>query len=259
MGGVTIQNWDRQAHGVVDMTQVLVQSLNVGAATVSLEMGPMAFYGKLRDFGIGRPTGIDLEGEAPGQMTVPGDEDYSDSQLGTNSFGQGIAVTPIQLLTAVSAIANDGLMMQPHVYREMIDGQRTEFSEPSTLGRPISAETAHTMADMMVAVVRDGLDGNASVPGYTIAGKTGTAQIPTPIGYEPAASIVSFVGFLPADDPQVSILVKLDRPTGYWGTQVAAPVFQHLAERLVILMNIPPDDVRHALTAEGGEVNRINH
>jgi cell division protein FtsI/penicillin-binding protein 2 len=111
---------------------------------------------------------------------------------------------------------------------------------------------------MMVEVVNSGLDGAATVPGYSIAGKTGTAQIPTPIGYEAATSIVSFVGFLPADDPQVTVLIKLDRPTGYWGSRVAAPVFQRLAQRLVILMNIPPDDIRHALAAEGGEVNRIN-
>ncbi len=104
----------------------------------------------------------------------------------------------------------------------------------------ISAETAEIVTNMMVAVVRDGLDGNASVPGYTIAGKTGTAEIPSPVGYEPGVSIVSFIGFLPADDPQVSILIKLDRPSGYWGSQVAAPVFRRLAERLVILLKIPP-------------------
>ena len=257
-GGIKIENWDRQAHGVVDMTGILVQSLNVGAATVSLQMGPNAFYGKLRDFGFGNPTGIDMEGEAPGTMFVPGDEDYSDSQLLTNSFGQGIAVTPLQMLTAVSAIANDGLMMQPHVYKELIDGGRRQESEPSTLGRPISEEVANAVTQMMVAVVDEGLDGNASVPGYSIAGKTGTAQIPSPVGYEPNASIASFIGFLPADDPQVVVLVKLDRPSGYWGSQVAAPVFRRLAERLVILMKIPPDDIRHALQAEGGVVNEIS-
>ncbi|MBZ0299901.1 MAG: penicillin-binding protein 2, partial [Anaerolineae bacterium] len=257
-GGIKVENWDRKAHGVVNMTGILVQSLNVGAATVSLQMGPMAFYGKLRDFGIGRPTGIDLEGESPGTMHVPGDEDYSDSQLLTNSFGQGIATTPLQMLTAVSAIANRGLMMQPHVFKELIDGDRRQESEPSTLGRPISEETAKIVTDMMVAVVHEGLDGNASVPGYTIAGKTGTAQIPSPVGYEPNASIASFIGFLPADDPQVSVLIKLDRPTGYWGSEVAAPVFRRLAERLVILMKIPPDDIRLALQAEGGAVNEIS-
>jgi cell division protein FtsI/penicillin-binding protein 2 len=259
IGGRKIENWDRQAHGVVDMTQILVQSLNVGAATVSLKMGPSDFYSMFRAFGMGRPTGIDLQGEASGTMYIPGDENWSESNLGTNSFGQGIAVTPLQMLTAVSAIANDGLMMQPHVVRQIIDGNTVQTSQPSALGRPISQETADIVTQMMVAVVRDGLDGNASVPGYTIAGKTGTAEIPSPVGYEPNVSIVSFIGFLPADDPQVSVLIKLDRPTnGYWGSQIAAPVFRHLAERLVILLKIPPDDVRAALAAQGGEVNEID-
>lgn len=257
-GGIRIENWDRQAHGVVDMTQVLVKSLNVGAATISLQMGPLAFYSKLSDFGVGRPTGIDLQGEAFGTLFVPGDEDYSDSQLLTNSFGQGIAVTPLQLLTAVSAIANDGLMMQPHVFLQAVDEGEIRISEPSTLGRAVSEETAQMVTEMMVAVVRDGLEGRASVPGYTIAGKTGTAQIPSPVGYESNVSIVTFAGFLPADNPQVSVLVKLDRPEGYWGSRVAAPVFQRIAERLVILMRIPPDDIRFALAAEGGDVNEIS-
>ena len=111
---------------------------------------------------------------------------------------------------------------------------------------------------MMVSVVNDGLDGQASVPGYTIAGKTGTAQISTPIGYEEGASIASFIGFFPADDPQVIILVKLDRPSDYWGSQTAAPAFAKLAERLAILLEIPTDDVRHELAAQGGSVNHIN-
>jgi cell division protein FtsI (penicillin-binding protein 3) len=258
IGGRKIENWDRQAHGVVDMTQILVQSLNVGAATVSLEMGPSDFYSMFRAFGIGRPTGIDLQGEASGTMYIPGDENWSESNLGANSYGQGVAVTPLQMLTAISAIANDGLMMQPHVVRQIIDGDIVQTSQPSALGRPISAETADIVTNMMVAVVRDGLDGNASVPGYTIAGKTGTAEIPSPVGYEPGASIVSFIGFLPADDPQVSVLIKLDRPSGYWGSQVAAPVFRRLAERLVILLKIPPDDVRAALAAQGGIVSEID-
>jgi cell division protein FtsI/penicillin-binding protein 2 len=109
----------------------------------------------------------------------------------------------------------------------------------------------------MVATVRDGLDA-AGIDGYGIAGKSGTAEIPSPVGYENYAWIMSFVGFLPADDPQISIFIKLDRPTsGRWASQVAAPVFQHLAERLVVLLEIPPDDVRHALAAQGGAVNAI--
>jgi len=257
MGGITIQNWDRNAHGLVDTTQLLVESLNVGAATVATELGPTNFYSMMSSFGIGRATGIDLQGEQAGMMFVPGDPDWSESQLGTNSFGQGVATTPLQMLTAVSALANGGLMMQPHVVHQIIDGTEIYTSQPSALGRPISAETAGILTEMMVSVVNDGVD-EAGIAGYTIAGKTGTAQIPTPLGYENDSSIVTFIGFLPADDPVAVVLVKLDRPREYWGSLVAAPVFRRLAERLVIMLEIPPDDIRHALAAEGGAVGHIN-
>lgn len=258
VGGQTIRNWDRRAYGTVDATQILVDSLNVGMATISVRMGPTNFYTMMDKFGVGRLTSIDLEGEQPGTMYVPGDENWSESNLGTNSFGQGIAVTPIQMITMASAIANGGLMMQPHVVHEIIDGTERIPSHPANLGRPISAETAREVTDMMVAVVNEGLDGQASVPGYTIAGKTGTAQISTPIGYEEGASIASFIGFFPADDPQVIILVKLDRPEDYWGSATAAPAFAKLAERLAILLEIPTDDVRHQLAAQGGAVSNIS-
>lgn len=256
VGGRTIENWDRAAHGVVDMTQILVQSLNVGAATLSTKMGPTDFYSMMSAFGIGQTTGVDLAGEASGSLKVPNSEDWSESDLATNSFGQGVAVTPLQMLTAVSAIANGGLMMQPHVVYQIVDGDEVITARPSPLGRPISAETARIVTEMMVAVVRDGVD-RAGVPGYTVAGKSGTAQIPSPVGYEPNAIIASFIGFLPADDPQVIVLIKLDRPAGDWGSLIAAPVFSRLVQRLVILLEIPTDDVRHALAAEGGSVGNI--
>ena len=258
-GGVRVENWDRRAQGVVDMTGILVDSLNVGSATVSMEMGPVAFYSRLRDFGIGKPTGIDLQGELPGIMYSPGDEEYNDGLLLTNSFGQGIAVTPLQILTAFAAIANDGLMMQPHVFHRMLDGDEVRESTPSTLGRPISATTAGLVTEMMVATVREGMGGRATLPGYTIAGTAGTAQVPTTLGYETGTSIVTFIGFLPADDPRVIALVKLDHPNEYWGAAAAAPVFQRLAGRLAIMMNIPPDDVRRELVARGGAVDAIQH
>lgn len=256
-GGIEVFNWDRAAHGAVDLTQILVQSLNVGAATIALDMGPNNFYQSMTDFGLGRLTGVDLEGEQSGQMHVPGDADWSESNLLTNSYGQGVAVTPLQMLTAVNAIANDGLMMQPRIVHEIIDGETRIPSRTSNLGRPISAETAQTVTDMMVQVVEQGLDSRASVDGYSIAGKTGTAQIPTAVGYEQTSSIVTFVGFLPADDPQISVLIRLDRPRDYWSSIVAAPVFRRLAERLVILLEIPTDDVRRQLAAQGGAVNEI--
>ncbi len=257
VGGVPIFNWDRAAHGYTTATQALVESLNVGMATISTKMGPTDFYTMMDKFGIGRPTGIDLEGEQAGTMSTPGDENWSESQLGTNAFGQGVAVTPLQMITAAGAIANGGLMMQPRVIHQVIDGDQVIEARPANLGRPISAETAREVTQMMVSVVSDGLDGKASVPGYSIAGKTGTAQIPTPIGYENGTSIASFIGFFPADDPQVIVLVKLDRPADYWGSQTAAPAFQKLAERLVLALEIPTDDVRHALSAQGGAVNHI--
>lgn len=259
MAGIRVMNWDRQAHGVVDTTGVLVQSLNVGAATISLGMGPTNFYTFMSRFGFGRLTGVNLQGEADGTMHVPGDPDWSESNLLTNSFGQGIAVTPLQMITAVSAIANDGLMMQPNIVSRIVNGDQVNYNQPIALGRPISADTAHIVRDMMVAVVQNGLDGGASLPGYTIAGKTGTAEIPTPVDYRTDAFIMSFIGFLPADDPQVIVFIKLDEPTtGRWASQVVAPIFRRLAERLVILMEIPSDVVRNTLTEQGAAVNEVS-
>lgn len=257
VGGIVVKNWDLRAHGVVDVRGILVDSLNVGAATVSLQMGHEAFYAAMDAFGIGRPTRVNLEGEASGTMYIPGDPEWSESNLGTNSFGQGVTVTPLQMLAAVSAIANDGLMMQPNLVARVIDGDRVIESQPTFLRRAISPEAAHIVTDMMVSVINDNdsLDNGAGLPGYTVAGKTGTAEIPSPIGYESNAWIMTFVGFLPADDPQVAILIKLDRPTtGRWASQVVAPRFRRLAERLVVMMEIPPDDVRHALEANAGVV-----
>jgi len=256
VGGISVYNSDRRARGVVNMEQVLVQSLNVGATYLSLQMGPNDFYTKMDDFGIGRATGIDLEGEAIGTMYTPGDENWSESNLATNSFGQGVAVTPLQMITAVSALANDGLIMQPHIVHQFVDGSRVYPSQPSTLKRAVSRETAELVTQMMVQTVEEGVPA-AQVPGYTVAGKTGTAEIPTPLGYEPDSSIVTFVGFFPADDPQAAVLVKLDRPAGYWGSVVAAPMFARLAQQLVILMEIPNDDIRRGLQAEGGSVNDV--
>lgn len=258
IAGITVRNWNRQAAGVVDVTRMLVDSLNVGAASVAQQLGREAFYQEFSDFGFGRRTGIDLEGEAVGAMPIPGDPTWSEANFITSSFGQGIAVTPLQMLTAISAIANDGLMMQPYVVRQFISGDQVINAQPSALGRPISAEAAEQVTRMMVSVVETGLDNAARLPGYTIAGKTGTAEIPTAIGtYEANASITTFVGFLPADEPQVAILIKLDRPRDYWASQVTAPVFRRLVERLVLVMEIPTDEVRMQLASQGGSVTGI--
>lgn len=256
--GIQVQNWDRQAHGLVDTTGILVNSLNVGAATVSIQMGTTNFYTYMSKFGIGRTTGVNLQGEDPGNLKIPGDSDWSESDLLTNAYGQGVAITPLQMITAVSAIANNGLMMQPNIVQKIVNGDQINISQPIALGRPITEASANLVRDMMIAVVRDGVDGKASLPGYTIAGKTGTAEIPIPTGYRSDAWIMTFIGFLPADDPQVIVLIKLDEPTsGRWASQVAAPVFQHLAERLVVMLEIPRDDVRQSLEAQGAMIDGI--
>lgn len=254
---ITVCNWDSASRGNPSFAQVFIESLNTGTTALYKEMatrlgGPYQIYDMLRDFGVGSETGVDIEGESPGILVEPGDPNWSEAQFLTTSFGQGVSVTPLQMLTFVNAIANDGLIMQPHIVRAQIDGDKRIEMRPSASHRPISEQTAHTARDIMVQVLQQSREIEFELPGYTVAGKTGTAQIPAPYGYE-AGTIASFVGFLPADDPVVSVLVKLDRPAGYWGSKTAAPTFQKLVERLVVLMEIPPDQQRYQLIAQGGD------
>jgi cell division protein FtsI/penicillin-binding protein 2 len=254
MAGIPICNWDDRSRGNPSFSQVFVESLNTGTATLFAQLGRTAVYPVLREFNIGTPTGVDLEGESGGILVEPGDPFWNEATFLTTSFGQGVAVTPLQMLTALNAIANDGLIMQPHIVKARIDGNEVIETRPSASHRPISEAAAHAARDIMVQVLRENQEIEFSFPGFTVAGKTGTAQIPTVGGYyDPVGSIASFVGFLPADDPVVSVLVKLDRPGGYWGSKTAAPVFQALVDRLVVLMEIPPDEVRFQLIAQGGE------
>ncbi len=249
VGGRVIRNSDRQAHGLVTMADGLTESLNTVAAYISTSVGKESFYAYLRRFGFGTLTGVDLASEGPGMMKLPGDSDWFPSDLGTNSFGQGIAVTPIQMVAAVAAVANRGLLMQPYVVDSFIQNYGTEDEqiikrEPLIVRRAISEDTAATMTDLLTDAV-DTWATEAQVPGYRVAGKTGTAEIPTAYGYHPSDTIASFVGYAPADDPQFIILVRLDRPEASpWGSQTAAPTFKRIAERLFVYMHIPPDDVR---------------
>ena len=243
VGGQVIRNWDRKGHGSSTMVDLLANSLNVGAATLATQMGAPTFYRYVQAFGIGRPTGIDVQGEASGSLRTPGDLDWHESDLATNSFGQGLSTTPLQLISAVAAVANDGVQMRPYVVAQKLDGPgQVLTAKPIPLGRVISAQTAHTLTDMLEqAVLRE--NSAAHVPGYRIAGKTGTAQIPIAGGYDDPWTIASFVGYGPASNPRLIILVKLDRPTSSpYGGQTASPVFARLASRLFVLMGVPPDE-----------------
>jgi len=251
IGGQRIWNADRQAHGLVDMTDVLVWSLNVGAVHVAQLLGPDDFYLYLKRFGFGRVTEVDLAGEGPGSVRTPGNPWWSPSDLATNSYGQGIDVTPLQVVMAVAAVANDGVLMKPYVVHSVVRGQEEREVRPVPVRRVISSETARTLTQMMVQVVEREAT-LARVEGYQVAGKTGTAEIPEATSYSDRV-IASFAGFLPADDPQLVILVKIDEPQiGRGGDRVAAPVFAEVAGELVRLLNIPPDNVRMALRQATG-------
>jgi len=247
VGGITIQNWDRQPWGQQDMIGCLQHSLNVCLAWIATQMGPQNFYGYMERFGLGHPTGIDLSGEAMGRLKVPGDSDWYNVDLGTNAFGQGVTVTPLQMMMAVSSVANDGRMVTPHVLYSMLrDGH--QYNVPSQYaGSPISAETAHTLNEML-SISLEKESSQALLPGYRLAGKTGTAQIPTDFGYDAFHTNASFIGWGPADDPQFMVYVWLQKPSAsIWSSETAAPVFSEVAEQTVILLNIPPDIVRNQL------------
>ena len=244
VGGHKTYNWDRSSPGTTDMTTLLARSLNVGAATLAIWMGPDVFYDYFQRFGFGRPTGIDLMAEATGQMPLPGDAFWTESFLATNAYGQGLAVTPLQMVTAVAALANQGNLMQPYIVQEIHSSNGVFEHQPSVVSRPISPETANQLTAMAVTAVAREVD-EAQVPGYTIAGKTGTAQIAENGIYLPDDVIGSFIGWLPADAPEIVVLVKLDRPqSAPWGSQTAAPLFAELTQELVVLLDIPPDNVR---------------
>jgi cell division protein FtsI/penicillin-binding protein 2 len=244
VGGITIQNWNRDSWGEQNMVGCLQHSLNVCLAWISSQMGTQSFYGYMERFGLGHPTGVDLSGEAAGRLKVPGDGDWYPVDLGTNAFGQGIAVTPLQMLMAASAIANDGKMATPHVLYAMLRDGHQYNVPPQYAGSPISAQTAQTLNEML-AVSLEEESSQALLPGYRLAGKTGTAQIPTDYGYDAWHTNVSFVGWGPVDDPQFIVYVWLETPSAsIWASQTAAPVFSKVAEQTVILLNIPPDVVR---------------
>jgi cell division protein FtsI/penicillin-binding protein 2 len=247
VGGATIRNWDDKAWGQQDMIGCLQHSLNVCLAWVAEDMGAQTFYHYMDRFGFGHLTGVDLAGEAAGRLRVPGDPDWYPVDLGTNAFGQGVSATPLQVMTAATAVANDGRMVVPHVLAAMIRDGRQYKAGPQYAGSPISSTTAQTL-NQMLAVSLENESSSALVPGYRLAGKTGTAQIPGPYGYEPDATNASFIGWGPADDPQFMIYVWLEKPsTSIWGSETAAPVFADVAKQVILLLNIPPDSVRREI------------
>jgi cell division protein FtsI/penicillin-binding protein 2 len=246
-----IYNWNGGAWGEQTMTGCMQHSLNVCLAHVAIDLlGPDLFYQYLQAFGFGKSTGIDLAGEANFPLRVPENNQWVELDLATNSFGQGIAVTPIQMVAAASAIANDGKMMTPHVVKSVKDGEHQYEVPLQVINSPVSAEAANTLTDMLVFSLQEEAS-SALVEGYSIAGKTGTGEIPTELGYTSNQTNTSFVGWGPADDPKFVVYVWLEKPSiSPWGSEVAAPVFRDVVEKLVVLMKIPPDNIRQGLANE---------
>jgi cell division protein FtsI/penicillin-binding protein 2 len=246
VGGFKIYNWDGGAWGYQDMTGCLANSLNVCLAWVSnKEMGSSSFYSYMQRFGLGHATGIDLAGEVSGRLKLPGDSDWTPVELGTNAFGQGVSVTPIQMVMAASALANKGQMVYPHVlYAQIQDGKQSN-TKTQFVGTPISAKTAQTLSEMLANALETE-SSTALVPGYRIAGKTGTAQIPLPGGgYDQNNVNTSFIGWGPVDDPRFLVYVWLEKPqTNRAASVVVAPIFKQVVEKLVVMLNIPPDAIR---------------
>lgn len=247
LGGITVMNWDRNAWGTQDMVGCMRNSLNVCLVTLATEMGQTTFYDYIRRFGLDQPTNIDLAGELTWPVHFPEGGFWHLSNLATNSFGQGIANTPIQIITAASAIANEGKIMAPHMVKTMIRND-DKFDIPIKLvATPIKPETAKTLTNMLTVSVQEEAF-FSELPGYLYAGKTGTGEIATQGGYNTNETNASFIGWAPVEKPQYIIYVWLERPkTAIWGSVVAAPLFRDVVRELVVYLNIPPDQTRMML------------
>ena len=248
VGGFEIYNWDFSSYGEVTVTELLQRSLNTGAVWLSEEIGPQDFYRYLSAFGIGELTHVGLSGEAEGIVRTPDDSDWYPVDLATNSFGQGLAATPLQVLTAVNVFANGGSLMRPYVVSRIVTDERVREFDPVTVRQVVSPATARTMARLMLDVVEGVQWHGARVPGYRVAGKTGTTIVSVPTGYDFDTTIASFAGFLPYEAPHISVLVKIDQPGGErnLGGEVAAPVFSRVAADIMEYLNEPATQRRAA-------------
>lgn len=241
IGSFTIKNSDLKANGVQTMTQVLEKSLNTGAIHAMNQVGSQKFADYVKAFGFGSSTKIDID-EAAGNIS--GVLTHKDIYATTGAFGQGLTVTPLQLAAAYGALANGGKLMKPFIVQKIIhdDGTATT-TEPSVVRQVISAETSSTISAMLVNVVENGHGKRAGVPGYYVAGKTGTAQIADPSTgkYMVNATNGTFAGFAPVEDPQFVMVVQLLHPRDVqFAESSAAPLFGSLAKFLMLYLHIPP-------------------
>lgn len=240
LAGRVIHDW--HPFGVLSVQQILEHSSDVGAIKVALKLGAPRFFDTIRAFGIGQLTGIELPGENRGLLRPL--EDWSGNSIGSLAMGQEVSVTPIQIISAISAVANGGTWYRPRILRE-IGGNAPEGEHPAPEPRQVTDErTAAEMREMMEHVVLEGTGMPARLDGYTAAGKSGTAQKIDPATgrYSATQYNASFVGFAPVNEPAVTILVVLDSPIGvHHGGQVGGPIFKRIAEQVLAYLEVPHD------------------
>lgn len=235
---------DHEPQGLMTFSQVIERSSNIGTAKIAQRLGPQKLFRYAHAFGFGSYPGSGLPGETWGLLKPP--REWSGVSNAMISFGQEVGATALQVAVAYSAVANHGILMQPQAIRSLIkdSGKTLWNSEPIPVRRVISEKTANQLRDILVRAVEEGTGTLAKVPGYVVAGKTGTAQKIDPATgkYSPQKMVVSFCGFLPAHDPKVTVFVILDDPAGVsWGGTHAAPVFSRIAQQIMPLMNILPE------------------
>lgn len=242
--GYTIKNSDEKGYGTRTMTQVLEQSLNTGSIFVEKQVGNEKFYDYVKKFGFGEPTGVELPGEVRGNIRNL-ENLKRNIQFFTASFGHGISVTPIQMISAYGAIANGGKLMKPLIVDEIKYADGTvEEKEPQEVRRVLSQESVNLLGKMLRSVVVNGHGKRADVPGYLVAGKTGTAQVAKSgeKGYEDNMTIGSFAGYAPLNDPQFAVLVKIDNPKDVeWAESTAAPAFGKVMKYLLEYYHVKPN------------------
>lgn len=246
VGGGTFGEYDGKAKGDLTVTGIVAESSNVGAIKIAQKLGEERLYRYLRAFGLGKVSGIDFPGEGEGY--VPALEEWSEASIATIPYGQGISTTALQMLRVVASVANDGVMVTPHLTRvgRGVGAGVSARPRVSTKGRVISEKTARQMQSILIEAVEKGTGKNARISGYEVGGKTGTAQKPREDGgYDKGKLVVSFAGFVSNNDPQLAIIVTIDepQPTGrlpIYGATLAAPVFKNVAEFSIKRLKIPP-------------------
>ncbi len=240
IGEYQIQTWDNKYKGKITITRILEKSSNVGMVYVGQQLGKDNIYKYLQQYGFGQSTSIDLQGENAGYLK-PQSQWYP-IDYATVTFGQGIAVTPIQMVKAFSAIINGGKLMKPHVVKQIIYNDGIKNIDPQVEGQVISAKTSNTIKQMLVSTVEHGEYHWDRPQGYKIGGKTGTAQIPVQGHYDPSHTIASFVGFAPADKPKFIVMVMYKEPqSSIYGSETAAPTFFEIVKELFVYYNIAPN------------------